>query len=123
MANAIDYNLDLAIREISWNLDQFLVYQDTPLTSLGARQIFHTKIESIRKHYREGRWPLLLYYSHVVAVHSVVKYADKIVFGIYDSNYSTSIEYVITYGNDGLPKAGQKMIWDTTPDRLTTICW
>jgi hypothetical protein len=123
MANAIDYNADIAIREISWNLEEFLSYQHTPLVTMKGRQLLHSHVESIRKIFRSGRWPLLLYHSHVVTVHSVMKYADKMVFGIYDSNYSTSIEYVITYGPDNLPKSGQKMIWNTTPDRLTTVCW
>lgn len=128
MANAIDYNADIAIREISWNLDQFFVLQDSPITSYLGRLNLHSSIESIRDRWGAGRLPLMLYYSHVVTVVSITNYfkdgvRTKIVFGLYDSNYSTSTEYTIHYTSDGLPKAGQKMLWDVTPSRLTTICW
>ncbi len=123
MANAIDYNADIAVREISWNLDEFLILQDSPITSTLGRINLHASVESLRKRLGSGRWPLMLYYSHVVGVHSVTTHKDKVVFGLYDSNYGSSIEYTVNYAKDGLPKSGQKMIWDTTPDRLTTVCW
>jgi hypothetical protein len=123
MANAIDYNTDIAVREISWNLEEFLILQDAPIKTNLGRLNLHAKVESLREDLKQGRWPLLLYYSHVVAVHSVTKTSDKVVFEIYDSNYSTSIEYTVAYSSDGLPKSGQKMIWNTTPNRLTTACW
>lgn len=123
MANAIDYNADIAIREIGWNIDEFLIYTDNPITSLGGRRLMHSHINTLIDYVNEGKWPLLLYYSHVVGIHSVVKTKDKVTFGIYDSNYSKSIEYSIAYSSDGLPKPGQKMVWNATPDRLTTVCW
>lgn len=128
MAHAIDYNTDIAIREISWNIDEFLILQDSQITSYLGRVNFHNSVESLRKRLSAGRWPLMLYYSHVVTVLSVTNHyangiKDKVTFGLYDSNYSTSTEYVVHYAKDGLPKSGQKMIWDTTPSRLTTICW
>ena len=128
LANAIDYNLDIAVREISWNLEQFLLINDNPVTSNHGRINLHLNVESLRRRLGLGRWPLMLYYGHVVGVHSVTNFykkstLDKVVFGIYDSYFSSSMEYVVHYSSDGLPKSGQKMIWDTTPSRLTTICW
>lgn len=128
MANAIDYNADIAIREISWNLDEFLILQDSSLTTLLGRKKIQTSLENFKKQLLSGRWPLMLYYSHVVAVHSIQNEfkngkLSKVVLGIYDSNYSKSMEYAIHYSEDGLPKAGQRMVWDITPSRLTTVCW
>ena len=128
LSNAIDYNADIAVREISWNLDEFLIVQDSPLTTTLGRKKIQSSIDNFRKHLVSGRWPLMLYYTHVVAVHSVHNEfingkLSKVVFGIYDSNYSKSIQYTIQYSDDGLPKAGQRMIWDVTPSRLTTVCW
>jgi hypothetical protein len=128
MANAIDYNTDIAIREISWNLEEFLLLKKSPMTTLYGRTKLHQNVEALRKIYRSGRQPLLLYHSHVVAVHKVTIHLNKelltkVVFGIYDSNYKTSVEYVVHYSPDGLPTAGQKMIWNTTPSRTTTVCW
>ena len=65
------------------------------MASMTGRKLLHSKVEEIRRIYRSGHWPLLLYHGHVVAVHSVMKYANKMVFGIYDANYSNSTEYVI----------------------------
>ncbi len=128
MANAIDYNADIAVREISWSLDQFLILQDSAITSYLGRLNLHNSVESIRDRWGAGRLPLMLYYSHVVTVVSITNYykagvRTKITFGLYDSNYSTSTEYTVHYGSDGMPKSGQKMLWDVTPSRLTTICW
>ncbi len=128
MSTAIAYNTDIAIREISWNLDSFLIYQNSPITHTLDRFNLHQKVHSLIQLVNKGQWPLMLYYSHVVAVHNVeIKYKsnkiEKVIFGIYDSNYATSISYTIPYSEDGLPSPGQKMIWNTTPKRLTTVCW
>lgn len=127
MEKAIYYNTDIALREISWKLDQFYLFKSLPVNTIG-KAILESNIQSLRKRLLSGRWPLMLYYSHVVTVHHMRYFmkggkTDKIVFGIYDSNYATSQEYTIYYDTNGLPKSGQKMIWDTTPNRLTTICW
>ena len=122
MESSIDYNADIAIREIAWNLDQFLILKNAPIVSLKGRRSLHSKIESLREQLAKGHWPLLLYYRHVVTVHSAIKTEDKVVFEIYDSNLRT-VEFVINYDIDGLPLSGQKMIWDITPNRLTTACW
>lgn len=128
MAHAIDYNADIAVREISWYIDQFLILQDSKITSYLGRSNLHNHVESLRRRIGLGRWPLMLYYSHVVGVLSATNHyvngkLDKVVFGIYDSNYSSSIERVVHYFKDGLPTAGQKMLWDVTPSRMTTVCW
>ena len=128
MGNAIDYNADIAVREISWKLDEFLFLQDGPINSKLNRIKMHSNVESLRERLSQGRWPLMLYYSHVVTVHSAAMFykggkRSKVVFGLYDSNYSRSISYEVRYGTDGLPEKGQKMVWDVTPSRLTTLCW
>lgn len=123
MKNAIQYNADIAVREISWKLTEFLYYKDSKITSDSERQKLHNNIQSMRKELGRGRWPLLLYYSHVVGVFSAVERNGGVTFGIYDSNYSHTIEIHVPYDWDGLPMAGQKMLWDLSPRRATTICW
>lgn len=126
---AILYNADIAVREISWNLASFLMYQDTPIVSNMARFKLHQAVMSFKKRLNAGKWPLMLYYSHVVAVHKmrIIKDQNQVIksikLALYDPNEVSSEEYTIEYSTDGLPKAGQKMLWDTTPSRLTTICW
>jgi hypothetical protein len=128
MANSIDYNADIAFREISWKMDQFLFFEDSPIQSLHGRLKLHKNLLSLKNRLSEGRYPLMLYYSHVVMIHSLSNlYSEgklsKVVLGIYDSNFSRSTEYVIDYSHDALPKIGQRMIWDITPSRMTTPCW
>jgi hypothetical protein len=128
MEKAIDYNADIAVREISWKMDQFLLFEDSPIQSHNSRLKLHKNVLSLKSRLNEGRYPLMLYYRHVVMIHSVRHlYTEgklsKVVLGIYDSNYYRSTEYVIDYSRDALPKSGQKMIWDITPSRLTTPCW
>lgn len=128
MGNAIDYNADIAVREISWKLDEFLYLQDDAINSKLNRIKMHNNVESLRKRLSNGRWPLMLYYSHVVTVHNATVFTkagvrSRVVFGLYDSNSSRSITYEVRYGADGLPAQGQRMIWDITPSRLTTVCW
>ena len=128
MANAIDYNTDITVREISWNLEEFLTLQKSPMNTIYGRMKLHLNVERLRKIYVSGRQPLLLYHAHAVAIHKVTLHLNKnlltkIVFGIYDSNYNTSTEYAVLYSKDGLPSAGQKMIWNITPSRTTTFCW
>lgn len=128
MTQAIDYNADIAIREISWKLDELFIIKDKKMVSRIERFRLHQQIESLRKKLALGRWPLMLYYKHVIGVNSISnQYKNgklhSVTFKTYDSNYSWPSRYLIEYDIDGLPKAGNKMIWDTTPSRITTMCW
>jgi hypothetical protein len=128
MAQTIDYNADIAIREISWKLDELFIIKNKKMVSSIERFRLHQQIESLRKKLSLGRWPLMLYYKHVIGVYAISdQYKNgklhSVILKTYDSNYSSPSTYLIEYDLDGLPKAGYKMIWDTTPSRLTTMCW
>lgn len=127
MESAIQYNLDIAIREIGWNIGDFLYYKDRILTNQRDLAKINKTVSKIKKYLQAGKWPLFLYYKHAVTIHSMKEEylagkLSKVKLQAYDSNFKMSVEIVVEYAN-GKVKSGQRMIWDITPNRLTTICW
>jgi hypothetical protein len=127
LSKSIAYNADIAIKEIAPLYLEFQSFKAKPVNTSSGRKKIHRAIEAIRKKLALGRWPLMLYFSHVV---SVVALKDEFTHGklskvtmeIYDSNYQASLKYEIPYDLDDLPAMGQKMIWEITPERKLVPC-
>lgn len=125
LSKSIKYNTDIALREIVPHYMEFQRVKKEPVTNVEGLKKIHEAVESIKKKLSEGRWPLMLYFSHVVSVHSVQEVVvdgklQKVIFGIYDSNFATTIQYEVPYVGE-LP-APQKMIWEITPKRSRGDC-
>lgn len=128
LSKAIAYNTDIAIREIAPQYLEFNRYKKEPVNTKAGRKKIHEAVLSLKQKLEQGRWPLMLYFSHVVSVFSVKEIFEngklsKVIFAIYDSNYATSIQYEVNYDLDDLPAFGQKMIWEITPERSSISCF
>ena len=127
LAKSISYNADIAVKEIAPLYLEFQSYKKKPVTTSVGRRKIHKAVEIIRKKLSQGRWPLMLYFSHVVSVVSIKDEfthgkLSKVILGIYDSNYEATLKYEIPYELDDLPGIGQKMIWEITPERKFVPC-
>jgi hypothetical protein len=82
----------------------------------------------VRERLAAGRWPLLLYYSHVVTVIARREGIDargRAVeeFEVIDPNQWALRALRVPYGSDGLPAAGESpMLWEVTPTRNWAGC-
>lgn len=117
-------NTDIAVKDIVPIYGSFSRLKKTPLRNFRdpealRRQLAANLAEALSE-LREGRYPLLLYFSHVVLVRG---YTDsvaadgsrRIELGIYDSNHPDALRTIsLPISPDGLPSAENSMIWILT---------
>ncbi len=116
LKTAIAFNASIALHEITPLLPQFWSMKGRPIVGEGERLRLHRTVERLRRSLAEGRWPLLLYYSHVVTVFSLEAHPEGVLLGVYDSNMLAPVSYLVRYTQD-LPSEGQRMLWEITPKR------
>ncbi|MBL7714524.1 MAG: hypothetical protein JNL01_03585, partial [Bdellovibrionales bacterium] len=127
LKRSISYNASIAAVEILPTLPQFLTLKSKPVTSGSLRRQLDRTVQSLSTKLREGRIPLVMVYSHVTNVLSLTETltptGKNVKLITYDSNdFSKTRSLTIRYGNDGLPTADNRMIWDVTPDRRWVSC-
>lgn len=117
LRQAARFNLEIAIRDILPLYPTFLAHKSKPIDS--KREQTHLKhfLESVRETVNGGRLALILVYSHVVAVQSVVEKSGAVDLIVYDSNHEEARTWMIQLDPDGMPSLGNRMYWDITSTR------
>ena len=122
LRKSIEMNAKIGLSDIVFpHLLQFERLKKTPIGSQKhpealRRQLAET-LATAQSELREGRYPLLLYFSHVVLLRGLHEVKDasgarQIDLEIYDSNHPESLQTVsVTLAADGLPDGANRMYW------------
>lgn len=118
MRASILYNADIATHEILPLLPELYALKRGPLRNLNDQLRLRVELAAIATHLREGRYPLMLYFKHVVMVTGVREHEGRVELSAYDSNHPDEVvKYFVEFDADGLPAISNFMFWDVTPQR------
>ena len=117
MRAAILYNAEIATKKILPHLPTFLTLKKCPLRGVLDQEFLLTQLRSIEETLKQGHYPLMMYYSHVVMVtgfsETILDSGERLVeISTYDSNHpEVVVADVFLLGMDGLPDLGNFMVW------------
>lgn len=109
------FNAEIAISDILPVYPSFLAHKSKSIKSSRDQDRLARFIRSVNKTLEEGRLPLILVYSHVVAVLSSQTRTGATDLLVYDSNHKAPRTWTIALDPDGRPSLGNRMHWEITP--------
>lgn len=120
MRASILYNAEIASREILPVLPELYTLKKTALRGTQDQLRLQAELQSIEATLKSGRYPLMLYFKHVVMVTQFKEAIDTngrtIKLSVYDSNHPDQIvDHVFSFDVTDLPSLSNYMVWDITP--------
>lgn len=114
LRQSIILNRDIAVYDILPLYPEFRFYKDSPIFSIFQQLQIDQTIRRQVQLLKSGRYPMILIYSHVMLVVDIKWAFGAYFYTYYDSNHRDLQTWIISYGDDGLPLLGQRMLWDIT---------
>jgi hypothetical protein len=121
LRKSIYVNADLATREILLRVPELFRRKKSGVSSPSDRKLLLRRLHELRDELAGGRPALMLLWKHVVLVFAYREEPGSTVLTAYDSNSEKEREFEIEIASDGLPAAGQPMVWDVTPRRTVRL--
>ena len=117
MRAAILYNAEIAADEILPLLPQLFTLKKKSLRGPGDQEQLLHELRSIETTLQNGRYPLMLYFKHVVMVTAFNEvfssFGREIHLTVYDSNHPDEIvTHVYPLEMNGLPMQSNYMVWN-----------